>query len=123
MNIISVFKTFPTQKSCIAHLEKVRWDKIPTCPYGCDSKKHAQTKRKNEYRYHCNGCNASYCVTVGTIFQDTKLELQKWFLAISLIVNAKKGISSRQLARDIQVNLKTAWYMQMRIRKAMEQEQ
>ena len=54
-----------------------------------------------------------------TIFHKTKLDLQKWFLAISLILNAKKGISSRQLARDLEVNKDTAWYMGMRIRRAM----
>ena len=51
----------------------------------------------------------------------TKLDLQKWFLAISLVLNAKKGISARQLARDINVNKNTAWYMQTRIRRAMVQ--
>jgi transposase-like protein len=72
-----------------------------------------------EKRYHCNNCNTSYSVTVGTIFHKTHLDLQKWFLAISLILNAKKGMSARQLARDLEVNRNTAWYMGMRIRKAM----
>ena len=58
---------------------------------------------------------------VGTIFEDTNMELPKWFVAIGLILNAKKGLSSRQLARDIEVNRNTAWYMQMRIRKAMNE--
>jgi transposase-like protein len=61
----------------------------------------------------------SFSVTVGTIFHKTKLDLQRWFVAISLVLNAKKGISSRQLARDIDVTKDTAWFMQMRIRKAM----
>jgi len=55
---------------------------------------------------------------VGTIFENTKLDFQKWFLAISLVLNAKKGISSRQLSRDIHVTKDTAWFMLMRIRKA-----
>jgi transposase-like protein len=55
---------------------------------------------------------------VGTIFENTKLDFQKWFVAISLVLNAKKGISARQLARDIDVTKDTAWFMQMRIRKA-----
>ena len=61
-------------------------------------------------------------MTVGTIFHKTKLDLQKWFLAISLILNAKKGVASRQLARDLEVNKDTAWYLQMRIRRAMLQD-
>jgi transposase-like protein len=114
MNIIQVYKQFPTQKDCIKHLEKVRWNDIPVCPY-CNSKK--QSPAPKEQRYHCNGCNTTYSVTVGTIFHKTKCDLQKWFLAISLTLNAKKGISARQLARDIEVTKDTAWYMLMRIRK------
>lgn len=76
---------------------------------------------KKVHRHHCNACNKSYSVLVGTIFEDTKLPLPKWFMAISLILNAKKGISSRQLARDINVNKDTAWYLQMRVRNAMSE--
>ena len=58
---------------------------------------------------------------VGTIFEDTKLPLPKWFMAIALILNAKKGISSRQLSRDLGINRNTAWYLQMRIRQVMQE--
>lgn len=74
---------------------------------------------KKELRYHCNACNTTYSVTVGTIFQKTKIDLQRWFVAISLVLNAKKGISARQLARDLDVNKNTSWLMLMRIRRAM----
>ena len=116
MDIITIFQKFPTQESCIKHIESVRWNNQPICPY-CKSPNKTSLIKEN--RYHCNNCNTSYSVTVGTIFHHTHLPLQKWFLAISLILNAKKGISSRQLARDIKVNHKTAWSIQMRIRKAM----
>lgn len=115
MNIIQVYKQFPTQVDCIKHLENMRWNGVPKCPY-CNSTN--QTPLKKEHRYHCNNCNTSFSVTVGTIFHKTKCDLQKWFLAISLTLNAKKGISARQLARDIEVTKDTAWYMMMRIRKA-----
>jgi len=117
MNLIQIYKEFPTHEKCIDHLEQVRWSDKPTCPY-CKSKKQTTLKEKQQ-RYHCNNCNTSYSVTVGTIFHDTKLDLQKWFLGISLILNAKKGISSRQLARDLDTRPNTAWRMQMQIRKAM----
>lgn len=116
MNIIQIYRLFSTHQHCIKHLEKVKWNNKPVCPY-CFSVK--STKFKKENRHHCNACNTSYSVMVGTIFHNTKLDLQKWFLAISLILNAKKGLSSRQLARDIEVNKNTAWFMGMRIRKAM----
>ncbi len=115
MNIIQIYKLFPTQIDCLNHLEKVRWNNIPVCPY-CKSIKVSGLPKEN--RHHCNTCNTSFRVTVGTIFHKTKVDLQKWFLAISLVLNAKKGISSRQLSRDIEVNKDTAWFMIMRIRKA-----
>ena len=118
MNIIEIYDKYPNHIDCLKHLENIRWGGKPICPY-CKSAR--VTAFKNEYRYHCNNCNTSFSVTVGTIFHKTKLDLQKWFLAISLILNAKKGISARQLARDICVNKNTAWYMQMRIRRAMSQ--
>lgn len=116
MNIIQIYKQFPTQQDCVNHLEIVRWNNEPTCPY-CKSKK--QTPMKKENRYHCNACNTSFSVMVGTIFENTKLDFQKWFLATSLVLNARKGISARQLARDIEVTKDTAWFMLMRLRKAM----
>ncbi len=116
MDIIEVFERFPDKASCIKHLEQVRWHNKPRCPY-CGSPNYSNMK--GEYRYHCNTCNTSFSVTVGTIFHNSKLPLQKWFLAVSLIINAKKGISSRQLSRDLHVTKDTAWRMQMQIRKAM----
>ena len=116
MNIIQIYKRFPTQQSCIDHLEQVRWNNEPVCPY-CMSKN--QTKRKNTNRYHCNNCNTSFSVMVNTVFHNTKLDFQKWFLAITLVLNARKGLSARQLARDIEVTKDTAWSMLMRLRKAM----
>jgi transposase-like protein len=116
MNIVQVYEMFPDQDSCLDHLEKARWRGMPICPY-CKSAN--STPMPKERRYHCNNCNTSYSVTAGTIFHKTKVELQKWFLAVSLILNAKKGISSRQLSRDLHVNKDTGWYMAMRIRRAM----
>lgn len=119
MNIIQIYKKFPTQAACLKHIEQVRWHGKPVCPYCRSTSVSAVPKEK---RYHCNNCNISFSVTVATIFHKTKLDLQKWFLAISLVLNAKKGISARQMARDIDVNKNTAWSMLMRIRKAMREQ-
>lgn len=117
MNIIQIYRQFPTQESCIAHLEKSRWGDTPVCAYcGSDN----TYPLRGELRHHCNGCRKSFSVTIGTIFFDTRLPMQKWFLAISLILNAKKGISSHQLARDLELPVKTAWSLAHRIRKAMK---
>lgn len=116
MNIIQIYQRFPTEKDCIIYLEGVRWKGNPICPY---CKSDNSTAMPREDRHHCNNCNTSFSVTVGTIFHHTHIPLQKWLLAVTLVLNAKKGISSRQLARDLEVNKDTAWSMQMRIRNAM----
>lgn len=118
MNIVQVYKQFPSQADCIAHLERVRWRGKPICPY-CKSPRVSPLKK--EKRYHCNNCNTSFSVTVGTIFHKTKVDLQKWFVAISLVLNSKKVLSARQLGRDIEVNKNTAWFMTMRIRRAISE--
>lgn len=118
MDIKAISSKFPTEEVCIEYLERIRWNGIPICPY-CSSSKISIVKEEN--RYHCNNCNTSFSVTVGTIFHDTRLPLQKWFLAISLILNEKINISSRKLARELKVNKNTGYYLAMRIRKAMTQ--
>jgi len=117
MNIIQVFKKLPTQESCIEYLEQKRWGDTPICPY-CESTNTNPLKK--ELRHHCNGCRKSFSVTIKTIFHDTRLPLQKWFLALCLVLNARKGISSCQLGRDIEVRQPTAWSMMRRIRNAMK---
>lgn len=117
MEIIKLIEKYNTQRKCITYLESIRWNNKPVCPY-CDSTK--SSKKKKEYRHTCINCGRSYSVLVGTIFESTKLPITKWFVAICLILNAKKGISSLQLARDIKVNKNTAWYLQKRIRQAMQ---
>lgn len=120
MNIFEVYKRFPDQKTCIKYLEKVRWGKKPICPY-CGSKN--TNALVAELRHHCNGCRKSFRVTVGTIYHRTHIPIQKWFLLTSLMLNAKKGLSSCQAARDIGIQQKTVWSMMHRIRRAMETDQ
>ena len=119
MDLIKVFQRFPDHESCLEQLERVRWGDTPACPL-CGSvavARKADTFRQG--RWNCRDCKSSFNVLSGTIFQKTKLPLQKWFLAISLVLNAKKSVSSHQLARDLYLNQKSAWYMIMRIRRAM----
>ena len=118
MNIIQIFKQFPTQKSCIKHLEKLSWGKTPVCVY-CGSTNTNPLNQEGRFRHYCNGCCRAFNVTVGTIFHGTHVPLQKWFLLISLMQNAKKGLSACQAARDIEMNRPTVWSMMHRIRKAM----
>ena len=119
MDLIKVFQRFPDHESCIEHLERVRWHDTPACPFcGCVTVgRKADGDRIG--RWNCHACKSSFNVLSGTIFQKTKIPLQKWFLAISLVLNAKKGLSSYQLARDLELNQKSAWYLVMRVRRAM----
>ena len=119
MNLISVFNQFPDQAACIAHLEQIRWANDPFCPLCGDHDVARKVETGRLGRWNCHGCKSSFNVLSGTIFQKTKIPLQKWFLAISLMANAKKSLSSHQLARDLELNQKTAWFMQQRIRAAM----
>lgn len=116
MDIQQVYYRFPTRADCIAQLEKVRWNGMPQCPY-C-GQRHC-TALFSEYRYHCNKCNAAFSVTVQTVFHHTHLPLQKWFLAIFLLLNARKRVSTLQLAVALEVNKNTAWYVSDRIKTAM----
>lgn len=118
MNIISVFKKFPEQKDCILHLENIRWKDGVVCPY-CKSDNNYKLEHDERLRHHCNNCKKSFSVTVNTIFHNTRLPMQKWFLAISLLTDAKKSISSRQIARHLELPVKTAYSVSQRIRKAL----
>lgn len=117
MNIIQIFNKFPTQESCVKHLEQTRWGDKPICPYCGSTNTNPLIK---ELRHHCNGCRKSFRVTVGTIFHHTSVPLQKWFLLISLMLNAKKGLSACQAARDIELRRPTVWCMMHRIRRGMK---
>ncbi len=109
------YQKYPTHSDCLNHLERLRWSDLPKCPY-CSSDNC--TERPKESRHHCNNCNTSFSVTVGTIFHHTKVDLQKWFEAIFLILGSEKAISVRRLAEELGINKNTAWHMKGRILKA-----
>jgi transposase-like protein len=117
-SIVHIYRRFPTPESCIAHLEEVRWGDSPFCPY-CHS---PRVGRKNDggQRWNCHLCRKSFSVTVGTIFHNSHIDLQRWFLLIALIFSAKKGLSAMQAARDLEMRRPTVWSMMHRIRNAMK---
>lgn len=119
MDLKKIYKKFPTTESCYEHLERVRWGEAATCPY-CKSK--AATPIPKENRYRCNTCNTSYSATVGTLFKRTRMDLQKWFLAIHLVLNASGGYGIRQLGRDIEVTKDTAAMVLKKIKQTFVQD-
>ena len=119
MNVIRIVNQFTDQQSCIEYLETVRWGKQPYCPY-CGSLDIARKEENGKIgRWNCHLCKSSFNVLAKTMFARTRVSLQKWFLAISLVANAKKSVSSYQLARDLGITQPTALYMQHRIRAEM----
>jgi transposase-like protein len=125
-SIFEIFNKFNTEEKCIKHLERIRWPEGLRC-IRCKSERVMSFKAegktgKERHLYECVDCRYQYSVTVGTIFHDSHLPLTKWFLAIYMICSAKKGVSAKQLQRELQTSYKTAWYMAHRIRLAMQQD-
>lgn len=111
-SIIDLLQAFPTEQSCIDHLTSLRWNGNVISPFDPTSKVY--DCKGNKYR--CKNTGKYFNVRTNTLFDNTKVPLQKWFLAIWLATSHKKGISSLQLHRDIDVTQKTAWFMLQRIR-------
>lgn len=125
MNLLTVAKDFQTEDAALDYLVSQRWPKGVRC-LACDCAKvyRIDTKGKTgrPYRkYECSDCALHFSATTGTLFHDSHLPLQKWFMAMALMAEAKKGISANQVARHIGVQYKTAWHLCHRIRKAMQE--
>lgn len=108
---------FADQEKCQRFVEQMRWPEGIECPY-CKSKNIGRITSRHAYQ--CRQCREQFSVKVGTIFEDSPLSLDKWLVAIWVVVNCKNGISSCEVARHIGVTQKTAWYMDHRIRTAMQ---
>ena len=113
-SIYDLLKVFSNEQICTSYLEKLRWNGNVESPFMPDSKVY---KLANN-RYKCSKTNKYFNVKTNTIFEGTKLPLQKWFLAIYLLSSNKKGISSYQLANELSITQKTAWFVLQRIRHA-----
>lgn len=116
--LVDLLQYFNDEHTCRNYLEQIRWSGGLICPYE-DCKHNKVFKFSNGKVYKCAKCKRQYSVKVGTIFEDSKIPLQKWFAAIYLITSHKKGISSLQLHRDLGVTQKTAWYMLHRVRHTL----
>ena len=138
MNLIDAAKQFASREAANDYIEAMRWPDGVAC-LQCESKKvskyvkQAGTRQRLNRRtgkmeekpvparilYTCLECGYQFSATTGTIFHDTHLSLEKWLMAVALMVNAKKGLSALQIKRNLKVAYKTAWYLNHRIRKAM----
>jgi len=136
-SLIDVAAAFATTDACIRYLEAMRWPNGVRCPQ-CGGVRVSKFVTNETMRELPNGktrrvparhlytcleptCTFQFSATAGTIFHDSHLSLEKWFMAVALMVNAKKGLSAKQMERDLGVSYRTAWYLCHRIRKAMEE--
>ena len=115
-SILDLIKGFPAEQDCINHLERLRWNGNVISPFDASSKVYKCAGNK----YKCKNTGKYFNVKVGTIFEDSKIPLIKWFMALYVFSSHKKGISSHQLAKDISVTQKSAWFMLHRLRYAFE---
>ena len=106
------------------HLEAINWPDGPTCPHcgECENVHRLQGKSHRAGLIQCNSCLKNFTVTVGTVFERSKVPLNKWLLATYLLASSKKGMSAHQIGRMLGVTYKTAWFMCHRIREAMKQD-
>jgi transposase-like protein len=118
MTIIDLNRAFSTQEKCREYLCRLRWPHGVRCPR-CEAKTVSTIKTQN--KFECSKCTYQFSATAGTIFHDSHLPLEKWFLATYLMCESKKGISALQLKRTLGVSYKTAWYLCHRIRAAMKE--
>lgn len=116
-------KIYTDKDAAREHLEKIRWPNGPFCPHCGEARqiKKLEGKSTRPGVHKCKSCRKPFTVTVGTVFERSKVPLNKWVLAADLMAASKKGISAHQLHRQINVTYKTAWFMEHRLREAMRQ--
>jgi transposase-like protein len=140
MNLIDAIKTFPDELACVKYLEKMRWPNGVKC-LACESDKvtfyvkkegvRTRINKKGEtvqsrvparYLYQCKECRKQFTPTLGTLFNDTHLPLRTWFLAVVLMIDAKKGMAANQMKRHLDIgSYRSAWYLCHRVRAAMDE--
>lgn len=127
-NLLDLQQTFNNELTCAQYLEQQRWDGTPICPH-CGSEHHYRTKTRlkhpelQDYKdFVCKACMKKYSVLTGTIYESSKISLRIWFAAAYILSTHKKGISSIQMATDLGVTQKTAWFMMHRLRFLFEEQ-
>ena len=125
MNLIQVTREFATEEQCLDYLVQSRWPNGVQCPIcqSVDVKKIVRktlTENKRPFTFACQSCKHRFSPTMGTIFHGSHIPLRTWFMAVTIVMDAKKGMSANQLKEHLNIgSYRTAWYMVHRIRKAM----
>lgn len=118
IDLCELVEQFGDDQQCRNYLEKLRWHDGIRCPK-CGGKKISSILKRDQHNCDSESCGYQFSVTAGTIFHDTHLPLTKWFLAVFLLCQSRKGMSANQLKRMLRIHYRTAWYLCHRIRHAM----
>lgn len=118
-SLMQLMEAFPDEQTAIDHFTAIRWKNGAFCPYCKGVRVYHFTDNRN---HKCGDCRKRFSIRVGTIFHNSKLPLRKWIFAIWLITNQKKGIASTQLAENLGISQKSAWFVTHRLRHAIRTE-
>jgi transposase-like protein len=116
-SLLEAIQYFSDEQTCIDAVAAMRWPNGPVCGH-CQAPEPYYLKTQK--RWKCRSCHRQFSVKVNSIFEDSPVSLTKWLPALWLLVNCKSGISSYELARDLKVTQKTAWFMLHRLRLVMK---
>ena len=119
MSLYEFNTMFPDEKAAVVFFENRRWKDSPYCPH-CGSLKVVAIPSGKPMPYRCKDCRKHFSVRTGTILAESKIQLHKWLLAIYLLHTARKGVSSVQMSKELGITQKAAWFLNHRIREAMQ---
>lgn len=118
ISLYQFLQKFPDEKSARAFFEQRRWNGMPCCPH-CGSISVSAIKSEKPMPYRCKDCRKHFSVRTGTVLSESKLPLHKWLMAIYMLHTARKGVSSIQMSKELGITQKSAWFLNHRIREAM----
>ena len=116
VSLYQFFERFPNEEAARQYFESNRWGGEPHCGH-CGSTNAAEVKNQKPMPYRCRDCRKHFSVRTGTVLAESRLGLHKWLMAIYMMTTARKGIPSTQMARELGVTQKTAWFLSQRIRE------
>lgn len=116
ISLFQLLKMIPNEEAARRYFESKRWGDVPVCPH-CSSTNSVECKDHNPMPYRCRACRKHFSVRTGTVLGESKIPLQKWLMAIYMMTTARKGIPSTQMARELGITQKSAWFLAQRIRE------
>lgn len=116
VSLYQFFQRFPDESAAREYFEHNRWGGEPTCPH-CGSLSVAAVKSMKPMPFRCRDCRQHFSVRTGTVLAESRLPLHKWLMAIYMMTTARKGIPSTQMARELGITQKSAWFLAQRVRE------